>query len=573
MSVYDERAETAARPPSGGWDGSIALPTEFADALSQASGVSAIYVKYRPRQASRVSEDELALLAPGSRWSVPIEPEFVAHEEGLAYLIRPGDGLSTGLFPDMRETRCRVRAWAAGRRVLNCFAYTCAFGVAATAGGAQRVLNLDLSRSVLERGQANYRANGFTPDPHDFVFGDVFDWLGRLARRDERFDLVILDPPGFSKTKRGRFSATQDYGSLAALAAGVTAPGGLLLACANVAEWPWRAFRDRVLAGLAAAGRSARGGGRLPRARSSTSRPRPDKSLTSRCCCCAWRDDGQAGRVKTRLSLHRTYLGRQFVARRWPRRAISSTMIDMNWEPSYIALHRSGELAARAQAALASLAHCELCPRACGVDRLAGKRGVCKVGAEPVVASWNVHRWEEPPISGTSGSGTIFFSGCTGQCRFCQNYPISQFGYGNHVTNERLAEMMLELQGRGCHNINFVTPTHFVPQILAAVDLAAGQGLRLPLVYNTSGYETLETLRLLEDVVDLWLPDAKYADDRVARRLSGFPRYVENNRATLQEIYRQVGDELVLDEDGIARRGMIIRHLVLPGGLAGDAAK
>jgi putative pyruvate formate lyase activating enzyme len=243
-------------------------------------------------------------------------------------------------------------------------------------------------------------------------------------------------------------------------------------------------------------------------------------------------------------------------------------MIGMTWEPSYVALHRSGELAARAQAALASLAHCRLCPRACGVDRLAGKQGVCKVAAEPVVASWNVHRWEEPPISGTKGSGTIFFSGCTGQCRFCQNYPISQFGYGNHVTNERLAEMMLELQGRGCHNINFVTPTHFVPQILAAVNIAAGQGLRLPLVYNTSGYETLETLRLLENAVDLWLPDAKYADDRVARRMSGFPRYVENNRAALLEIYRQVGDELVLDEDGIARRGMIIRHLVLPGGLA-----
>ncbi len=240
----------------------------------------------------------------------------------------------------------------------------------------------------------------------------------------------------------------------------------------------------------------------------------------------------------------------------------------MNWEPSYVALHRSGDLAARARAALASLAHCELCPRACGVDRLAGKLGVCKVAAEAVIASWNVHRWEEPPISGTDGSGTIFFSGCTGRCRFCQNYPISQFVYGNRVSNERLAEMMLELQGRGCHNINFVTPTHFVPQILAAVDIAAGRGLHLPLVYNTSGYETLETLRLLEHVIDIWLPDAKYADDKVARRLSGFPRYVANNRAALQEILRQVGDELVLDDDGIARRGMIVRHLVLPGGLA-----
>jgi 23S rRNA (cytosine1962-C5)-methyltransferase len=251
------RAKAAAGPPSGGWNGSIALPTEFADALTQASGVSAIYVKNRPRQASRVSADELALLAPRQPLVGPDQPEFVAHEEGLSYLVRPGDGFNTGLFPDMRETRFRVRDWAAGRRVLNCFAYTCAFGVAATAGGAQRVLNLDLSKSALERGQANYRANGFSPDAHDFVFGDVFDWLGRLSRHNERFDLVILDPPGFSKTKHGRFSATHDYGSLAGLAAGVTAPGGLLLACANVAEWPWRAFRDRVLAGLAAAGRSA----------------------------------------------------------------------------------------------------------------------------------------------------------------------------------------------------------------------------------------------------------------------------------------------------------------------------
>jgi putative pyruvate formate lyase activating enzyme len=228
-------------------------------------------------------------------------------------------------------------------------------------------------------------------------------------------------------------------------------------------------------------------------------------------------------------------------------------------------------LAARVKAAYAALARCELCPRACGVDRFNGGRGACAVGAEPVVASWNVHPWEEPPISGTAGSGTIFFSGCTGRCRFCQNYPISQLGYGNRVNVARLAGMMLELQRRGCHNVNFVTPTHFVPQILAAVDLAAGQGLCLPLVYNSSGYETVPTLRLLEGVIDLWLPDAKYADDAVARRVSGFPSYVAHNRAALLEIYRQVGDELVLDEAGIARRGMIIRHLVLPEDLAGTA--
>jgi putative pyruvate formate lyase activating enzyme len=218
---------------------------------------------------------------------------------------------------------------------------------------------------------------------------------------------------------------------------------------------------------------------------------------------------------------------------------------------------------------MASLAHCTTCPHACLVDRLAGEMGVCRSGPDPVIASWTVHPWEEPPISGTRGSGTIFFSGCTGRCRFCQNYPISQFGYGNRVTIERFAEMMLELQERGVHNINFVTPTHFVPQILAAVDVAATQGLSIPLVYNTSGFETVATLRMLEDVIDLWLPDAKYADDAIARRISGFPHYVRVNRAALTEIYRQVGDTLVLDEDGIARRGMIVRHLVLPGGLSG----
>jgi len=220
---------------------------------------------------------------------------------------------------------------------------------------------------------------------------------------------------------------------------------------------------------------------------------------------------------------------------------------------------------------MASLRQCQLCPRACGVDRLDGGRGVCGVGADPVIASWNVHPWEEPPISGTRGSGTIFFSGCTGRCRFCQNYPISQYGYGNRVSIERFAGMMLELQGRGCHNINFVTPTHFVPQILAAVDVAAAQGLRVPLVYNTSGYERVGTLRLLEGVVDLWLPDAKYADDAAALRISGFPSYLENNRAALREIYRQAGEALLPDGEGIARRGMIVRHLVLPGGLSGTA--
>jgi len=241
----------------------------------------------------------------------------------------------------------------------------------------------------------------------------------------------------------------------------------------------------------------------------------------------------------------------------------------MSREPGYLTLNRSGELARRIEAAYALLSPCRLCPRKCGADRLSGEEGFCRSGARPKVASWTLHPWEEPPISGTRGSGTIFFSGCTGRCLFCQNYPISQLGVGNVVTVEQLAEMMVELQQRGAHNINLVTPTHFVPQILAALPLAAEMGLRLPLVYNSSGYEIAEVLHLLEGVVDVWLPDAKYAADDVARRLSGFSRYVEHNRAALREMYRQVGDELLLDDEGIARRGLIIRHMVLPGGLAG----
>jgi len=236
--------------------------------------------------------------------------------------------------------------------------------------------------------------------------------------------------------------------------------------------------------------------------------------------------------------------------------------------PSYLRLLESGELERRAEEALARLSSCRLCPRRCEVDRLAGERGYCRAGRQAVVASWNVHPWEEPPISGRRGSGTIFFSGCSGRCRFCQNYPISQLGVGRPVDEDELADMMLELQDRGCHNLNLVTPTHFVPQILNALVRAARQGLALPLVYNSSGYEEVETLRLLDGVVDIYLPDAKYADDQAAREFSGFLHYVEANRAALKEMYRQVG-ELQVDEEGTAIRGLIIRHLVLPGGVAG----
>ena len=239
--------------------------------------------------------------------------------------------------------------------------------------------------------------------------------------------------------------------------------------------------------------------------------------------------------------------------------------------PSYLRLLESGELARRVARARECLTACALCPRACGVNRLQGEKGYCRAGASAKVASYNVHMWEEPPISGVGGSGTIFFSNCTARCLFCQNYPISQLGVGNEVSDERLAEMMLELQERGCHNINCVTPTHYVPQILAALEIAAQRGLHIPLLYNTSGYDSVETVRLLKDVVDIYLPDAKYADDAVARRLSGFVDYVKHDRAALLEMYRQVGTELVLDEDDMARRGMIIRHMVLPHDLSQTA--
>ncbi len=238
--------------------------------------------------------------------------------------------------------------------------------------------------------------------------------------------------------------------------------------------------------------------------------------------------------------------------------------------PSYLRLYESGELAARAEKARGRLANCTLCPRECGVDRLAGRLGFCRSGPLARVASWNSHFWEEPPISGKRGSGTIFFSGCTASCIFCQNYPISQLGVGRDVTESELASMMLELERRGCHNINLVTATHFVPQVLGALQMAVPQGFRLPLLYNTSGYDTVETLQLLEDVVDIYLPDAKYADDAVAREMSGYRDYVRHNRTALQEMFRQVGGRLIFDSAGLAVRGMIVRHLVLPGGLAGS---
>ncbi len=236
--------------------------------------------------------------------------------------------------------------------------------------------------------------------------------------------------------------------------------------------------------------------------------------------------------------------------------------------PGYLNLLDSGELQRRAGEAWQVLASCTICPQNCRVNRLAGKRAVCHSATEVIVGSWNVHRREEPPITGTRGAGTIFFGNCQARCSYCQNYWLSQHGLGQHTTPEGLARMMLLLQKRGVHNLDLVTPTHYVPQILQALVIAAKAGLRLPLVYNCAGYENLETLRLLDGVVDIYLPDAKYANDAHALRTAKMPHYVAANRATLKEMYRQVGP-LAVDAEGIGVRGLLIRHLVMPNDIAG----
>lgn len=237
-------------------------------------------------------------------------------------------------------------------------------------------------------------------------------------------------------------------------------------------------------------------------------------------------------------------------------------------EPGYITMHKSGELTKRIATARAILADCTLCPWHCHVDRLQGEKGVCRTGALPLVASYSPHFGEERPLVGTRGSGTIFLSYCNLKCIFCQNYDISHLGEGREVPIETLAEMMLSLWRKGCHNINFVTPSHQVAQIVSALPHAIEQGLDIPLVYNCGGYEEPATLRLLEGIFDIYMPDFKYGNSETARRFSGIPHYVETAKQALQEMHRQVGD-LVIDERGIAARGLLVRHLVLPGGLAG----
>jgi putative pyruvate formate lyase activating enzyme len=236
--------------------------------------------------------------------------------------------------------------------------------------------------------------------------------------------------------------------------------------------------------------------------------------------------------------------------------------------PAYVRLLESDKLEERVREAKSRLVSCDLCPRRCGVDRMSGELGSCRTGREALVASAGPHFGEESPLVGRGGSGTIFFTWCNLRCQYCQNDGISQGGEGRPVSAADLAEMMLSLQRSGCHNVNFVSPSHVVPQILEATWIAAQRGLRVPLVYNTGGYDSLDTLALLDDVFDIYMPDMKYADAAVGERYSLVKDYPRFNQDAVREMHRQVGD-LRMDERGIATRGLLVRHLVLPEGLAG----
>ena len=238
------------------------------------------------------------------------------------------------------------------------------------------------------------------------------------------------------------------------------------------------------------------------------------------------------------------------------------------FQAAYIETKEKGLLRDKINKARHLLKSCELCPRACKVDRLSGELGECSTGEEAVVSSFNPHFGEEPPLVGAFGSGTIFFTHCNLKCNFCQNYDISHEGNGEECGLGQLAGMMLILQNNGCHNINFVTPTHVVPQILSALDMAIDGGLRIPLVYNSSGYDKVETLKLLEGVIDIYMPDFKFWDPAISEQTCNAPDYPQIAAKAVVEMHRQVGD-LQLDENGIATRGLLLRHLVMPSGMAG----
>jgi putative pyruvate formate lyase activating enzyme len=239
-----------------------------------------------------------------------------------------------------------------------------------------------------------------------------------------------------------------------------------------------------------------------------------------------------------------------------------------NFTPAYLKTYEEGRFADITKKAHHMLEACTVCPRNCGVDRTQDEKGFCEAGYLPEVSSYSPHFGEESPLVGSHGSGTIFLTHCNLGCLFCQNYSISHSGEGRKIPIQKLAKMMLELQRMGCHNINFVSPTHFVPQILEALPHAIEMGLAVPLVYNTGGYDSAATLRLLDGVFDIYMPDFKYSQGEVSRKYSQAPDYPLVAEQALEEMHRQVGD-LRIDEKGTAIRGLLVRHLVLPGGLAG----
>ncbi|UCD98282.1 MAG: radical SAM protein [Chloroflexota bacterium] len=236
--------------------------------------------------------------------------------------------------------------------------------------------------------------------------------------------------------------------------------------------------------------------------------------------------------------------------------------------PAYLSLLETGELVERVSEAYQHLSICDVCAWECPIDRRAGQVGVCRTGELAKVSSYGPHLGEEDPLRGWRGSGTIFFTRCNLRCQYCQNHDISQTDRGNEAAPEDIANIMLELQSLGCHNINFVSPSHVVPQILAAVLIAAQAGLRIPLVYNTGGYDSMAMLRLLDDVIDIYMPDMKYSDPDLARKYSKIRNYPSVNKLAVKEMHRQVGD-LRVDENGVALRGLLVRHLVLPEGISG----
>ena len=248
----------------------------------------------------------------------------------------------------------------------------------------------------------------------------------------------------------------------------------------------------------------------------------------------------------------------------------SYTIERKGFQPGYLRLYESGELKRRVETALGKLSDCRLCPRDCGINRREDKFAVCKTGRYAIVSSHFAHMGEEDCLRGTRGSGTIFFGSCNLRCVFCQNYDVSWLGEGETTPPAELAGMMLSLQERGCHNINFVTPEHVVPQILEALPHAIEHGLRLPLVYNTSAYDSLDSLRLLDGVIDIYMPDFKFWDAEMARHYLRARDYPEAARQAIREMHRQVG-ALFFDEEGVALRGVLVRHLVMPGDIAGTA--